>query len=424
MDRYLVRERYLERLRVGRGDTGIVKVITGMRRVGKSVLMELYIEDLISSGVPEGDIVHIDFESIEGQGITDASKLNAFIQERVPKDRIAYVLLDEIQNVEGWEMSVSALNHMKNVDVYLTGSNSDMLSSDLATHIAGRHVEVEVHPLSLREFMAMHGYVSAEEAFSDYLRFGGLPAVCPSRGIRYAKDYLQGVFSTIVIKDVIGHAGAVSAQKVDAIARFLFSNIGNITSVSSISKAVGLGPNTAETYVAAMTDAFLFSHCQRYDMVGKKLLKTNGKYYAMDIGLRNAVLGMAAGTDISRPLENVVYAELLRRGYDVRCGSYQDSEVDFVAVRHDSVEYYQVCQTLMSEGTRERERKSLLRQRDNYPKTILTLDRFGLGDELGIKIKNVVDWLLEERWPMPPREIDRFCPSAKNSRHILCENTG
>ncbi|MCQ2071328.1 MAG: ATP-binding protein [archaeon] len=396
MDREIVRTSYLERISAGRGDTGIVKVITGMRRVGKSVLMQQYIDDLTGSGVSRDDILFIDFESLEGQDIRDKDDLNKILKEKVPEDRLFFVFFDEIQNVQGWEMSVSALNHMKNVDVYITGSNSDMLSSDLATHISGRHVEIEVFPLSLKEFIGLHGYGDRETAFHEYLHYGGLPAIDPSRGWRYARDYLQGVYNTVVVKDVLKNIGTANASKIEAVSRFLFSNIGNTTNVSSISKATGFSTNTVDSYIGTMTDAFLFSMCQRYDMVGKRLLNTNGKYYATDLGLRNAALGITAGSDISRPLENLVYIELCRRGYDVRVGSYHDEEVDFLAMRSDSMEYFQVCQTLMSEGTRRRETRSLERPRDNHPKTVLTLDRYGLGDENGIKIVNVIDWLMAD----------------------------
>jgi hypothetical protein len=184
-------------------------------------------------------------------------------------------------------------------------------------------------------------------------------------------------------------------SKVRAIARFLFSNIGNITNKASIAKETGLSESTVGMYLDAMEEAFLVLQCNRYDAVGKKLLRTNSKYYVMDLGLRKAALDLAAGTDLSRPLENVVYVELLRRGYKVRVGSYRDSEVDFIASRDGEIEYYQVCQTLMTDGTRERETRALMRPADSYPKTVLTLDRFGLGNDNGIMIRNVVDWLLE-----------------------------
>ncbi|MDC7951428.1 ATP-binding protein [Methanomassiliicoccaceae archaeon COG_1] len=395
MDGYLVRERYLGKMRAGRGDTDVIKVITGMRRCGKSVLLELYAEELRGSGVPEEDIIHINFERFEYQNVTDRERLNALLSERTSRERLTYVLLDEIQNVKGWELSLSGLEATGRCDVYVTGSNSSMLSSQLATHIAGRHVEIRVYPLSFGEFTEMHGYTDRERAFAEFLECGGLPGVDPSRDSRYREDYLQGVYNTILVKDVLRHANVGDPSKVESIARFLFSNIGNVTNRSSVARETGLPESTVGIYLKAMEDAFLILPCDRYDMVGRKLLSTNGKYYVTDLGIRKAVLDIAAGTDISRPLENVVYVELLRRGYKVRTGSYRDSAVDFLASRYGSTEYFQVCQTLMSEGTRGRETRTLMRPDDNYPKTVLTLDRLGLGNECGIMIKNVIDWLAE-----------------------------
>ena len=330
------------------------------------------------------------------QTIRNSEQLNALIIDRVPRDRLSYVFFDEIQNVDGWEASLAGLVAMGSCDVYVTGSNSDLLSSELATRISGRHVEIKVFPLSLREFMTLHGYEDGDEAFTDYLSYGGLPAVDPERGERYAKDYLQAVYSTVVINDVLRHVNASDPSKVESIIRFLYSNIGNLTNTATIAKELGMNDPTVSHYIEAMKEAFLILPCQRYDMVGKKLLKTNGKYYVTDLGMRGAVLGLTAGRDISKPLENLVYVELLRRGYDVRIGSYRDAEIDFIASRYDDIEYIQVCQRLSSEETVARETRPLLRPKDNYTKTILTLDRYGLGDEKGINVVNAVDWMLEE----------------------------
>ncbi len=396
MKGYLIRERYLERIRAGRDDTDVIKVITGMRRSGKSVILEQYKDELMASGVDDRDIIHINFERPEYQDITDKDQLNGFLMERIPRDRTAYILFDEIQNVDGWELALSGLNALGNCDVYVTGSNSDLLSSQLATHIAGRHVEIRIFPLSFKEFIDLNSYGDREDAFDRYLRLGGLPGIDPSRDDRYVDDYLEGVYNTIVLKDVVRHLNVSDPVKVESISRFLFSNIGNITNKSTISKMIGLPESTVNIYLKAMEEAFLIQRCDRYDMVGKRLLRSNNKYYVTDLGIRRAVLDISAGSDISRPLENIVYIELLRRGYKVRTGSYRDSEVDFVAVKGDVAEYYQVCQTLMSDGTRDRETRFLLRPKDNYPKTILTLDRFGLGNEDGVIIRNVLDWLMDE----------------------------
>ncbi len=403
MREYLVRRRYLDKIGAGRGDCDVIKVITGIRRCGKSVLMKLYREELISSGIDESDIFYMDFESFNGRKIRNSEDLDNLIAPMISDGRTFYVLLDEIQNVKGWELTLSSLNTRGNCDVYITGSNSDMLSSDLATHISGRHVEIEVLPLSMKEFAVKNGYSDRDSALRDYMEFGGLPGVDPSRGQEYCWDYLQGVFNTVVVKDVMRRSGIADPEKIRAIAHYLQSNVGNITNDDAIAKGLRMGGSTVDRYVSAMLEAFLFYRCPRYDMVGKKLLRTNGKYYATDLGMRNAELGIAVGEDISRPLENIVFLELKRRGYDLRVGSYHDSEIDFVARKNGKTEYYQVCQTLLSGGTMDREAKPLLKARDNRPKSILTLDRFGLGDHEGIRVLNLADWLMDSELRAPRR---------------------
>ncbi len=395
MHEYLVRRRYLDKIGAGRGDCDIIKVITGIRRCGKSVLMKLYREELISLGIDESDIFYMDFESFNGRKIKNYEELDNLIVPMIPDDRTYYVLFDEIQNVKGWELTLSSLNSKGNCDVYITGSNSDMLSSDLATHIAGRHVEIEVLPLSLKEFIEKNGYSDSDSAFRDYMEFGGLPGVDPSRGQEYCWDYLQGVFNTVVVKDVMRKSGVTDPEKIRAITHFLQSNVGNITNDDAIAKGLRIGGTTVDRYVSAMLEAFLFYRCPRYDMVGKKLLRTNGKYYVTDLGMRNAELGIAVGEDISRPLENIVFLELKRRGYDLRVGSYHDSEIDFIARKGGKIEYYQVCQTLLSDKSMDREMRPFSKTGDNRLKTVLTLDRFGLGDFKGIRILNLVDWLMD-----------------------------
>ncbi len=395
MQDYLIRRRYLSKINAGRGDCDVIKVITGIRRCGKSVLMKLYRRELISSGIDESDIFYMDFESFEGRKIKTSEQLDILIAPKIPENRTYYVLFDEIQNVKDWELTLASLNSKGNCDVYITGSNSDMLSSDLATHISGRHVSIEVLPLSLKEFAVKNGYSDGDSALRDYLEYGGLPGVDPSRGQEYCWDYLQGVFNTVVVKDVMRRTGVVDPNKIRAISHFLQSNIGKITNDNNIAKDLGMGGRTVDTYIESMTEAFLFYRCSRYDMVGRKLLKTNGKYYAADLGMRNAELDISAGDDISRPLENIVFLELIRRGYDLRVGSYHDSEIDFIAKKHGKIEYYQVCRTVLSEGTAKREMTPLSKTGDNRPKTILTLDRFGLGDREGVNIVNLVDWLME-----------------------------
>lgn len=249
-------------------------------------------------------------------------------------------------------------------------------------------------PLSFSEYLQLHPSQDIEGSFDRFLGYGSLPGVDPSRGERYCMDYLEGVFNTVLVKDVMERHELRSVGKLKGVARFLYSNIGNITNDSAISKDLGVSPTTADNYTRGLTEALLFHHAERFDIVGKKLMNTNGKYYASDLGMRNAALGGAKGTDISRPIENVVFIELLRRGYTVRMGSFRDSEVDFIATRDGIVEYYQVTMTMMSPDTREREFGPLKGIRDNWRKTILTMDRLGTGSDDGVDVVNLLDWLL------------------------------
>lgn len=395
MGRLIVRERYMGMLRAGRGLLDVVKVVTGMRRSGKSTLLDMYAEELVSEGVPPGDILRINFETFEYRGIRDSDALDRVLLEGIGTSGLRYVFLDEVQNVDGWERSVSSLINTGRCDVYITGSNSRLLSSDLTTHIAGRFVEVMVLPLSFAEYMELHPG-DRTVRFNEYLRYGALPEVDPGRGREFCDSQLRGIFNTVLVEDVLARLGTGDAGTLLSIARFLYTNIGNETNTESISKALGIGNGTVDRYIRGLTDAFLFHASERYDIVGKRVLKTNGKYYASDLGLRGAALLGAGGADISRPLENVVYLELVRRGYTVRIGCFRDREVDFTAIGGEGTEYYQVCLTMLSEDTRERELRSLRSIRDNFPKTVLTLDAFGLGDSEGIRIVNVLDWLLGE----------------------------
>ena len=393
MQKEVIRERYLDRLRSGKDLTDVVKVVTGMRRVGKSTLLDQYISDLISGGTDPKDIIKMNFETFEFRDVGTSDELDRALLERIGKSGRKYVFLDEIQNVAGWEKSVSHLINTGRCDVYITGSNSKLLSSELATHIAGRFVEIAILPFSFPEYLELHPGDN-ERRFSEYLRFGALPEVDPSRGEEFCRAQLTGIFNTVLVDDVLARLGTGDANTLRAIARFLYSNIGNITNTDMIAKAIGIGPVTVNRYVGKLEEAFLFRRAERYDIIGKRILKTNAKFYASDLGLRNAALIGAEGTDISRPLENTVYLELLRRGYTVHVGSYRDSEIDFTAMRNGRVEYYQVCLSMMPQEARERELRPLSSVGDNFPKTILTLDRLGLGTENGIEIVNVMDWLI------------------------------
>ena len=389
---YVKRTEYLGLLREFKDVPSVIKVITGIRRCGKSTLLDQFAEELRDNGVDSEHIFHMNFESFEGQSTVSSEELKKTLRS-LPTSGMVYVMLDEIQNVNGWEMIVAALETIKNYDVYITGSNSHMLSTDLATHLSGRYIEIHMFPFSFKEYMQLHPG-DKDERFLQYLRYGGLPDADPDRGDRYCRGYLDAAFNTVLVKDILERLKTDDIGVIKSIAVFLYSNIGNITNRSAISKGTGLNQATVNRYVDAMEEALLFHHADRYDMVGKKLLSTNGKYYASDVGMRNNA--MAGGTpDIGRSMENVVFLELLRRGYKVRIGSYRDKEIDFSAVRGEETEYYQVSETMLAPETKEREMRPLRSVKDNFPKTVLTLDRFGLGNYDGIQTVNIIDWLLK-----------------------------
>ena len=392
----VLRKDYLSLLEAGKDENTVVKVITGMRRSGKSTLMNQFIEKLKAAGVSDDRIFLINFEMAEYQYINDRTILNKWILDNIPKEGQCYVFLDEIQNVNDWEMSVSALQIMPNCDVYITGSNSKMLSSELSTHISGRYTEVKVLPLSFSEYLELYPSDDKDSRFSDYLRYGGLPVVNPDSDRTFIEGLLEGIFNTVLVKDVLYRLKTDDVSKITAIAKFLYSNIGNITNIDNIATETGISNPTVSKYVEEMSKAFLFYYAEKYDIVGKKILKTNGKFYASDLGMRNVIIGLGLARDISKPLENVVFMELLRRGYEVRIGSYRDWEVDFTAIGPDGVEYYQICETMLSDDIYKRESRPFKAIKDNCPKTILTLDKFGLGSDDGIKIVNLVDWLLDK----------------------------
>lgn len=392
----VLRKDYLSLLEAGKDENAVVKVITGMRRSGKSTLMNQFIEKLKAAGVSDDRIFLINFEMAEYQYINDRIILNKWILDNIPKEGQCYVFLDEIQNVNDWEMSVSALQIMPNCDVYITGSNSKMLSSELSTHISGRYTEVKVLPLSFSEYLELHPSDDKDSRFRDYLRYGGLPVVNPDSDRTFIEGLLEGIFNTVLVKDVLYRLKTDDVSKITSIAKFLYSNIGNITNIDNIATETGISNPTVSKYVEEMSKAFLFYYAEKYDIVGKKILKTNGKFYASDLGMRNVIIGLGLARDISKPLENVVFMELLRRGYEVRIGSYRDWEVDFTAIGPDGVEYYQICETMLSDDTYKRESRPFKAIKDNCPKTILTLDKFGLGSDDGIKIVNLVDWLLDK----------------------------
>ena len=378
----------------------VIKVVTGMRRSGKSCIFELFQGELRAEGIPESNIHCINFESLDEEYPSDARGLYRYLVQRLSPG-VNYVFLDEVQHVSDFERAVDGLALRDDVDLYITGSNAYFLSSELTTLLTGRYVELRVLPFSYSEFLSARPSGSNDETeFNRYLTYGGMPLSARLDDERSILDYLGGVFSTIVLEDVAQRYPRMDMRSFKDTAAFLADNIGNITSRKRIASGLALAGTkaTATTvggYLDILMENYLFFKAERYDLRGREYLATLEKYYLGDLGFRFWLLGKTQG-DVGHRIENVVYLELLRRYRTVSIGKLGAAEVDFVATGDSGPEYFQVAQTVLPEETREREFKPLRSLADNYPKTVLTLDRIGVGDYDGIRQKNIVDWLLEE----------------------------
>ena len=391
-------------------DQQIIKVISGIRRCGKSTLLEIYQDYLINNGVSKNQIISINFENADYEELQDRKKLYEYIKNKLVKGKKTYIFLDEIQNVYEFEKTVDSLFINKEVDLYITGSNAYLLSSELATLLTGRYIEIKMLPLSFKEYIsAFDAQTDISRKFRDYLRYSSFPQAVELYKINpeNINMFLDGIYNTILFKDVMQRKGITDKNLLERITKYLYDNIGNRTSIKSIVNNIeGLEKNssynTISNYINALLDSYLIFRTNRYDIKGKEYLKTQEKYYAIDIGLRYYMLGQNSGKDMGHILENVVYLELLRRGYKVYIGKLDELEVDFVAKKTDNTVYYQVALTTRSESDNEnkildRELTPLKKINDNYPKYILTLDDDLDADFDGIKKRNVLDWLLEEK---------------------------
>ena len=385
----IIREDYLAVLTSSKDMPSTVKVLTGMRRTGKTTVLNQFVGRLRSMDTDEENICHINLDLLVDE--PDINWLHEQIKPVLERKGMHYILIDEIQDVDGWERLVAMLVARGDCDVYITGSNSKMLSSELSTKLSGRYIEIDILPLSFKEYMELHPG-EKEKRLEDYLKFGGLPMIDPDRGESVCMYQSEGVFNTVVMKDIMSRISG-SARRLDAICRFLYSNIGNVTNPDRISEALNIPKDDVYRFMNEIVSAHLFYHVDRYDIVGKKYLKSKGKYYATDLGMRYMLLSPGSLADLSKPLENAVYFELLRRGYKVSIGSYNGSEIDFTAMKGDRIIYYQVTQTMLAEKTKKRELTPLEKVPDNYRKIVLTEDRIGLGSYDGIDVVNVIDWL-------------------------------
>lgn len=401
------RNEYLEQLWTWK-DEPLIKVVTGIRRCGKSTLLKQYQEKLLATGVGEEQIISINFEDLDNEPLLNYKELYRHIKEHLCTDKMTYIFLDEIQNVPSFEKVVDSLYVKGNTDVYITGSNSYMLSSDLATLLSGRYVEISMLPLSFREYITVTG-MEKEAAFTEFMKTGGMPYVAVmNRTDEKVDQYLEGIYNTVIVKDIeerqarkekdAGKRKITDLTLLKTIARYLASVVGSPASMKSItdyliSSGRKVSPNTVNDYVEALTESFVFYPAERFDIIGKQLLKINRKMYIVDVGLRNHILPRKH-YDLGFSIENIVYFELLRRGNKVNIGKYGSTEVDFVAQKKGILTYYQVTADMTAEETFEREMRPLKSIQDNYEKIILTLDRFSLGNYEGIKVLNVIDWLL------------------------------
>ncbi|MFR5648894.1 MAG: ATP-binding protein [[Eubacterium] siraeum] len=404
------RKEYLDQL-INWKDEQVIKVVTGIRRCGKSTLLLQFQQWLKENGVTDEQIVSVNFEELEYEELLDYKKLYQYLKERLVSGKTTYIFLDEIQKVSCFEKVVDSLYVKPNVDLYITGSNAYMLSGDLATLLTGRYVEIKMLPLSFGEFLSMAG-LEPEQGFPEYLRSGGMPYIAAmNRTDEKVSTYLEGIYNTVIVKDIEDRQARKesdpSKRKITdiallkTIAKYLASVIGNPVSVRSItdyliSNGRKISPNTVNDYVEALTESFIFYPAERFDIVGKQLLKANRKMYIVDLGLRNHILPRK-NYDLGFSLENMVYFELLRRGYKVTIGKVGNTEVDFVAEKQGAYEYFQVTADMTAKETFDREIRPLENIRDNYEKTILTMDRLTPGNYNGIQVRHLLDWLIETK---------------------------
>ncbi len=377
----------------------VIKVVTGIRRCGKSTLLELFRRDLAIAGVPPERMVSLNFEDMDNAALLDPLKLHTYIKSRLVPDETTYLFLDEVQNVVDFQRVVNSLFSRQNIDIYLTGSNAFMLSGELATLLSGRYVEIKMLPLSFAEYAgAVVKDVPSHRLFRQYMGEGGMPGALQFRDSEQARsDYLTGIYSTVILKDIAQRFKIGDLLMLESVVRFVFDNIGNTLSSKKIADTLTSGgrkmdAKTVEKYLAAMMSSFVVYQARRFDVKGKQYLKTQEKYYVVDSGLRFALLGYR-DADWGHLLENIVYLELIRRGYSVFIGKVGVREVDFVAQHGDRTIYYQVAATLRTDETLARELASLRAITDAYPKVIITLDDDPPADYDGIRTINAVDFL-------------------------------
>ena len=404
VNKMIIREKYLNKM-IMLKDTEFIKVITGLRRSGKSTLMLMYKDYLLNNQVKEDNIIYINFESAMYDDIKNYKDLYQFIKEKIKKDKV-YLLLDEVQNVESWEKAINSFKVDFDIDIYITGSNAYLLSSELSTLLSGRYIEIKMYPLSFKEFLIFNNYdtINIEDKFNEYLKYGGLPAITLIKNNdELVLSYLNDIYNSIVKKDIIDRNNLKNTTLLENIIKYLANNIGSPISSTKISNYLNsnkITPNcnhqTIDNYLNMLEKSYIIYKADRTDIKDKSVLKTLGKYYISDTGIRNIILGFR-NINEGHLLENVVYLELLRRGYKVSIGKNYEYEVDFVAENPNEIIYLQVSLSISDEKVRDREIRSLENIKDNYEKIILTMDKTINQDFNGIKVTNIIDWLLLDK---------------------------
>ena len=408
MTELINRPEYLNQL-IQHRDVDLVKIVTGIRRCGKSSLLDLFHQYLSDSGVPDANIIHMNLESLRYRSLTDYLSFYDFVSERIPKSGKTYLIFDELQAVEHWEKAIESFRLDFDVDIYITGSNAYLLSTEFSTLLSGRYVEIRMLPLSFKEFLAFYEFapsVTTEEKFQRYLQFGGMPIL---REYQFnearSNQALEGIYSTVVLRDILQRNNQVDQRILQKIMLFLCSNIGSITSPNNIGNVLShegdmqqgnrknVAGKTVDKYISMLRSAFIFFSVGRYDVKGKQLLKTLGKNYIIDMGFRNMLLGYR-DADRGHIIENIVFLELIRRDYRVYIGKVGETEIDFVAEKPNDKLYIQVTESMQSPETRDRELKPLRMIPDNYEKIVLSMDRNYINSYDGIKSLNLIDWLL------------------------------
>lgn len=382
-------------------DKNLIKVVTGIRRCGKSTIFELFQNYLKGVGVKEAEIISINLEDGEFRDMRTSKAMYEYVHERLTKDKKNYVFLDEVQQINNFQEGVDWLYAKKNVDLYITGSNAYLLSGELATLLSGRYVEIKMQPLSFKEYTSAYPQnTNMPELYMNYLQNSSFPGTLELERKKDIRAYLEGIYNTILLKDIVTRKKISDPSMLQSVVEFVFDNIGNLCSSTKIANSMTssgrkISVPTIESYLSALADSFIVYKVGRYDIKGKQYLVTGSKYYVADIGLRYFLLG-TRHTDMGHILENIVYLELIRRGYEVYVGKVGDAEVDFIAINEEGISYYQVSQTVMEEQTLKRELSSLEAIKDHNPKYLLTMDYTPITSYNGIKQLNVLEWLTKE----------------------------